>query len=614
MCGIEGTLNGNLGQGALDIIGHRGPDSQGTYKWNNLNFGHVRLSIVDLSEAGSQPMHSDCGNYTIIFNGEIYNHEDLRAELKGISFKGHSDTETLLYYLRERGIQGVKKFNGIFSLAFLDKKTNQVYLARDPFGVKPMYYFEENGLFSGFSSEIRGLEQLGAKKELDWQTITTFLRLRYYPSPLTPFKNIKKLAPGTIMQIDVGEKTIQSITNFYSIPKINRNIQVSEALEEYDFLLKRAVKRQLMSDVPISLLLSGGVDSALLAKLVTDMSSEKVQTYTAGYEGNYKNIDEIDDAQYTANYLGIPNKKIILNEKSFIEELPRLIGQIEEPLGSQSIFPIHFLSKSISEDGFKVALTGQGVDEPWGGYKRYNAQEALEVLTKIPIPYKRVGNVVRKDSLRRAIKALGTSDRASRFMESYSLFDDDMISRLLKMESFSFHGAKFTSDLIESRKVEMGLEGRSATSSMMVLDARMNLADDLLLYTDKISMMHSIEMRVPFLDIELMHFVEGLPHTMKVGLFKNKWLHKKLAEKHLPKEIIYRKKKGFYTPRKEWFKGRTGKDLQQQINENKGLFSEIFNVQEINTYFELHRKGKVNYEKQLYLLIVFFLCVQEQFE
>jgi asparagine synthase (glutamine-hydrolysing) len=278
---------------------------------------------VDLSEAGNQPMHTDCGNYSIIFNGEIYNHEELRSELSNIRFKGHSDTETILYYLREKGINSVKMFNGIFSLAFLDKKNNQVYLVRDPFGVKPLYYYEKNEIFHSFGSEIRALEQMGAEKVLDYSTLTMFLRLRYYPSPFTMFKNIRKLPPGTIMQIDIGRKKILSTIFFGTVPQTNRKVSVAEALEQYDHLLRKAVKRQLMSDVPLSLLLSGGVDSALLAKLVMEEYSGEIQAYTAGFSGNYKNVNEVEEASFTANYLSLPHKKGVIEDKGFIDALPR---------------------------------------------------------------------------------------------------------------------------------------------------------------------------------------------------------------------------------------------------------------------------------------------------
>lgn len=615
MCGIIGSLHNPITDKVLRSIHHRGPDHQQVFQWKNLGFGHTRLSIVDLSEAGNQPMQTEDGRYCIVFNGEIYNHAKLREELSGISFKGHSDTETILYYLQEKGIEGVKKFNGIFSIGLLDKEEGKLFLMRDPFGVKPLYYYKEGNKLISFASEIRPLFELGCPKVFNQEFLSVFLKLRYVPSPNTLFKNIYKVAPGTLLEIEVESGEILSESRYHQVPETNPKINKNEALEEYDFLLKKAVKRQLMADVPISLLLSGGVDSALLAKLIAEISSDKPKTYTAGYELADNNINELEDARETARVLGLENHEVILKENGFMEKLPELIKAIEEPLGSQSIYPINYLARQINADGIKVTLTGQGVDEPWGGYKRYNVQESIEFFKDIPIPFlEKIGKNTKNDAIRRAINSLGGKDRPARFAESYSLFDDYMLEGLIDKNFIDFRGKGFTAELIGKKISEYGLENKSAINAMMALDARMNLSDDLLLYTDKISMQHSLETRVPFLDLELMEFAESLPHSMKVGLFKNKWLHKKLAEKHLPKEIIYRKKRGFYMPGENWFRGEVGKKMEAMMVENQGLFGDCFHKEKISGYFRLHREKKANYEKQLYLLTTLCIWMTEHFD
>ncbi|WP_053989921.1 asparagine synthase (glutamine-hydrolyzing) [Mangrovimonas sp. TPBH4] len=613
MCGIIGSLNKEISENSLNTLHHRGPDYQSYFKWQNVSLGHTRLSIVDLSEAGNQPMHTNCGNYTIVFNGEIYNHQELRKQLSGMQFKGHSDTETILYYLREYGMEAVKKFNGIFSFAFLDKLQNKLFIVRDPFGVKPLYYYSKEDKLLAFSSEIKGLLSLGASKELDHSLLSSFLKLKYSPSPYTLYKNIKKVNPGCVIEVNTSSNKIISKFNFGKVPEINSKISESEALEQYDFLLRKAVKRQLMSDVPISMLLSGGVDSALLAKLAKEESDGDIQTYTAGYVNANNDVNELEDAEISAKYIGVKNTKVILDEQVFLKELPSLINYVEEPLGTQSIFPIHFLSKRINQDGYKVTLTGQGVDEPWGGYNRYNPQELIESFRKTPQFLKGSLRTVRNDNVRRAVKAINAKDTIEGFTESYSLFDDTMLKVLLNHDIFDFKERAFTNELIKYNYELYNLNTRNATSAMMALDARMNLADDLLLYTDKISMRHSIETRVPFLDLDLMEFAESLPNSMKVSLFKNKILHKKLAEKYLPKEIIYRKKRGFKTPRKKWFEGEVGRKLERDILESSGIFRDLFNINEISRYFRFHREGKVNYEKQLFSIIVMFYWIKDNF-
>lgn len=615
MCGILGAVNFYV-ENSLSEIKHRGPDFQSSVEFQTKNhvisLGHTRLSILDLSEAGNQPMISEEGDYCIIFNGEIYNHLELRKKLTRKKFNGHSDTETILYYLIEFGIEAVVDFNGIFAFSFFSKKTNKLYLARDPFGVKPLYYYHyQNNLV--FSSEIRPIHHLGIKKELDKTLLSTFLRLRYLPSPHTLFKNIKKVKPGECITVDLGNKSIIFKKKVYTqIPSINNKISFKDALDQYDNKLQKAVKRQLMSDVPISHLLSGGVDSALIAKLIKHDSNYKITCYTAGY--NIKSdIDEMRDAENTVKILGLDQRKVILSEQEFLEKLPDLINIIEEPLGSQSIFPIFYITEAIHKDNFKVAMSGQGVDEPMGGYKKYRAQNFIENIKKIPLTSnlsKKLSNT-KNDDLRRIFRSISSNDKSGQIKESTSFFDKEMLSELLNDRELVHQD--ISDNIIKERIDEYGIDDKNVTEIMMNLDARMNLPDDLLLYTDKISMKNSIELRVPFLDLELVKFIETLPSKYKVNNRNNKIIHKALSERHLPKEIVHRKKKGFYTPRKIWFKGEFGNHFLRELKNDNGLFSELFNKKYILKLFNVHREGKANYEKQIYLVIVLYLWIKTNF-
>lgn len=615
MCGILGSINSPI-KGSLHQIKHRGPDFQSSLDFNtsghNVRFGHTRLSILDLSEAGNQPMLSEDGNYSIIFNGEIYNHLELRKKLSEFNFKSHSDTETILYYLVKFGIEGIKDFNGIFAFSFYDIKNSKLYIARDPFGVKPVYYHFSDQVVI-FSSEIRPIHHLGIKKELNKDLLSTFLRLRYLPSPHTLFRDIFKVKPGEFILVDLSKQKISLTNKLYAeIPSINENITFNEALDVYEEKLKKAVGRQLMSDVPISFLLSGGVDSALLAKLIKHDSNYDVMCYTAGYNVETE-IDEMNDAAYSARHLDLKQQQIILSEQQFLDKLPELIRIIEEPLGSQSIFPIFFLTESIKNDGYKVAISGQGIDEPMGGYKKYRAQNFISNIRKIPLTGKLSKSIsnIKNDDLRRLFKSISSENSTAQIKESTSFFDEDMMNRIFN--SRKLVEKDISDNIISSRIEDYEIEDKSVTEVMMNLDARMNLPDDLLLYTDKISMQNSIELRVPFLDVELIKFLESLPSKYKVNLKANKILHKKLAEKHLPKEIVHRKKKAFYTPRKVWFKGKFGEYFLKEIKNDNGLFSELFNVNYIEEMFNNHRSGKVNYEKQLYIIIILYLWIKTSF-
>lgn len=607
MCGIVGTVNKKIDKKTLDILYHRGPDEQELIirecKDTKLYFGHTRLAIQDLSSAGSQPMSTDDGRYTIIFNGEVYNHFDLRNNLKEIKFKGHSDTETILYYLAKYGIEKVKKLNGIFAFAFFDNKEEKLYLVRDPFGVKPLYYKVENNTLV-YSSELKTIQVLD-DMELDYAHLYTFLTLRFNPSPQTLIQNISKLEPGYYIEYDTNVCKIVN-KKFYSYkPKKIKSITEKEALYKYEELLLKSVERQMLSDVPIAILLSGGVDSALITKLAQEVSDETLHTYTAGY--NIKTeANELEEAKESAKILGTIHHEVILDEDTFFATLPSLVKAIEEPLGSQSIYPINFLSQQIHKDGFKVALTGQGVDEPWAGYGRYNTEILFNKLQN-PIlgSLSSFHSIFKHDKLKRGFRALTSRTKLDRFIETYSVFNFDMINKMTN-DIFTKKHSQILDALMREKFDYLSLEDYTSVDAMMFLDTRMNLSDDLLLYTDKISMQHSLELRVPFLDIELMKFIESLPYHLKVNMFDNKILHKKLSERFLPNEIIYRKKKGFYTPRKEWFKTTLGdKYLQLLLNDN-GTFSQIFNKKYIEKLFIEHKNSKVNYEKQIYLMVVMY--------
>jgi len=608
MCGILGSVNIPLDQNILPLLHHRGPDSSGylNYTCNNSQvfLGQTRLSIVDLSDAGSQPMLSHCGNYALIYNGEIYNHQSLREKLTENIFKGHSDTETMLHYLIKYGIGALKDFNGIFAFALLDKLKNKLLLVRDPFGVKPLYYYQKAGKLL-FSSELKVIHKVIDSLSINHYNLYSFLRLRFNPSPQTLLNDVYKLEPGHYLEFDL--ETLQmGNPRFYSyIPERNAVIKENEALEEYNALLHQSVKRQLMSDVPISIMLSGGVDSALLTFLAQKIMGEQFTTFTVGYNDK-SYADELYEAKRSAEILGTKHNEIIISQDDFGQTQGDFVKMVEEPVGSQSLFPFYHLSKHIHEKGFKVALSGQGIDEAWAGYKRYNFQNLFDDYAGQYGTFLNIFNLfLKNDKYRRAINSLREKDRILRYIASYSFFDEPMVKNLTSF-SFTKDHKDYLYNTLKQKFDLYQLAPLSAVDSMMTLDTRTALSDDLLLYTDKLSMQHSLEVRVPFLDIDLMKFVESLPFRYKVNLTKNKILHKKLAERYLPEEIIYRRKKGFYIPRKEWFRGETGKTFQQLIEEDKSPFSKSFNTSYISSLFIKHRAGIYNYEDQLYSIMNLF--------
>ncbi|SDZ80916.1 asparagine synthase (glutamine-hydrolyzing) [Bizionia paragorgiae] len=602
MCGILGSINIDFNEETLNLIEHRGPDDFGIKTFNlsnqNITFGHRRLSIVDLSKAGHQPMTSYCHNFEIIFNGEIYNHLELREKLRDITFNGTSDTETIINYISKYGMESVKDFNGVFAFAILDKKKSKIHLVRDPFGVKPLYFYKtENSCI--FSSEIKPILNRCPNLEINKKVIAETLKLRYSPSPDTLFSKVEKVSPGTLITIDFSDKVFKYSKEYFAsrVPK-TQNISFEKALEDYEFYFERAVKRQLLSDVELGVLLSGGVDSAMVAYYAQKHSAKPLKAFTVGFSTE-DDSDEIEAAKYTAKCLGLEHyyKKISFDD--FLSLIEKSVKIVEEPLGTTSIIPMYYLSE-LAKEHVTVVLTGQGADEPLGGYNRYQ----LEVLlTKTPKVIRPLISSVFKNSkneiLRRGANAMKFNAFLDRVLESYTLFDNVAIKKLINEKE------TYAKERIDNVIDSLGFDvEKRALDKNLSIDLRLNLADDLLLYTDKITMHHSIEARVPILDLELIAFIESLPHDFKVKFGKTKIIHKALAKKILPPEIINRKKKAFKSPTKQWFETHNNEILELLTNKNS-KFSTYFNVEEVAKVVKLHKRGE-NKEKEIFLLLNFY--------
>lgn len=604
MCGILGTINRQFSREELDLIRHRGPDDSGLEKINidknRIYLGHKRLSIQDLSFAGHQPMYSSCGKFVIIFNGEIYNHLELRKKLKEIEFYGHSDTETVVNYIAKFGIESTKDFNGIFGFSLLDIENEKLYLARDRYGVKPIYYYHNNDSLI-YSSEIRPIKQL-YKANIDKDNIATLLKLRYNPAPTTLYEDIKKLRAGHILEYNLKTHNIM-ISSFIVPVMIDKSISFEKALKKYGELFEGAIKRQLLADVEVGILLSGGIDSALVAYYAQKYSDKPIKTFTVGFEEE-DDSDETIDARETARILGTEHYEIKITYDEFENIFKKCIDIVEEPLGTTSIIPMYYLNEFASRY-VKVVLTGQGADEPLGGYKRYKGELLREKIPNFIFTiFKPFSKMIRNESIYRAINSLGESYIIKRFELIYSLFSQNEIKNLIKVDEFK------SCKQIEYFYNLLGGKNKDTTNAMMSNDMRMNLCDDLLLYTDKISMNFSIEARVPMLDNDLIDFLEGLPVEYKIKGKEGKYIHKKFAESILPKEIIYRKKKGFKSPTEKWFKGEKGIKYKNILISTKSTFSEIFDIDEVARIFDIHMQGKRNMEKQLFTLISIYYWME----
>ncbi len=599
MCGILGAVNINFGHETLDLLKHRGPDFGDikSFRCNDatITLGHRRLSIVDLSASGNQPMRNDQNGSQIIFNGEIYNHLSLKESLSEYTFNGHSDTETILYYISKFGIDSVEKFNGIFSFSYLDVAQKKLYLVRDPFGVKPLYYYHNQEKLV-FASEIRPIKSL-IDAEITKDQLAQLLKVRYSSSPDTIYSHILKLRPGHILEYDLVSHAI-NIRSFQKPVHINPNAAFHKAIDQYGELLENAVIRQLMSDVEIGILLSGGIDSAVVGYFMQKHLNISVKSFTVGFEGNSEE-NELNDARESAEILGTDHREIIINEDNFQEVFEKTINIIEEPLGTTSSIPMYFLNREVANH-LKVVLTGQGADEPLGGYQRYKGVVMGERIPKLFFKaLQPVSHFIKNEKISRAINAFGERDIIKRLENAYMLFTDSELIELIKTEDKkNYQKISYFYNLLEC-------QNKKTVEAMMSIDSRMNLADDLLLYTDKISMHFGIETRVPFLDHDLMYFLESLPYEFKIKNGEGKYLHKEFAKTILPEKIINRKKKGFLSPTNQWFKDKLGELMINEIEKKDNEFLDFFDLNKIRYLLRAHKDG-YNKEKQLFLLLSTF--------
>lgn len=607
MCGILGSVDIAFKDSLLDSLRHRGPDGQSTTTLNchgrEVSLGHTRLSILDLSNAGHQPMQSRDGRWWLTFNGEIYNHLDLRSRLLP-PFRGHSDTETLVELLAAEGIsRTLQVLNGMFAFAALDIAEGKLYLARDPFGIKPLYYaIEDSGL--AFASEVRVLRQMGFADSIGEAGLRQFLTLRYIPSPSTLWEGTHRLPPGHVLSFDLESGRDETVCYIESV-KDRYSGSMDDATAEYKDRLRAAVGRQLLSDVPVGVLLSGGVDSALVAAMAKDCGAD-LPCYTVGFGSAYREC-EIEDARLTARVLKLPFNQITISHDELMRALPLIARSVEEPLGTTSIMPMWHLVHRARED-VTVVLTGQGSDEPWGGYFRYQAELLRE---HIPLSALwRLGRSVsgfwrgRPDFIERGLRTLAETDVVSQIVEACTLFSSE--ERLILLGDANDGGARDQVAFWQSW-AESGNQLSSA-ERMMRVDTRMNLPDDLLLYGDKISMATSLEARVPMLDIELVRFVDSLPIDYRLRWRQGKVVHKRTAEASLPAEIVHRPKKGFQVPFGELSRGPWREWVEQSLLQ--GL-ADILDVDGVAKLWHGHLAMKPDRSRQIFALLMLSLCRQE---
>jgi asparagine synthase (glutamine-hydrolysing) len=614
MCGIAGQFNFQRREPVereaivrmARSIAHRGPDDEGFFVAGPVGLGFRRLSIIDLA-GGHQPMSDAEETVWIIFNGEIYNYRELRAELqsKGHQFRTNSDTEVIIYGYKEWSTDVFNHLNGMFGLAIWDVPNERLVLARDAMGIKLIYYKIDNGQLA-FGSEIRAILAAGdSRPEVDPVSLNLFLRFRYTPSPLTVFQGIRKLAPGTMLVIENGECREERWYKFSPTP-FSRPKGATEATHELLELYKNAVRRHLLSDVPVGILLSGGIDSGLLLALMNEQGGPW-PAYTIGYGDTFKD-DELADASQTAGILRARHVTVKLDQSEFERSLPKIVESLEEPIAASSIVPMYFVSQRARQD-VKVALIGQGPDELFGGYKRHLGVHYGDWWRGLPAGLRSmigfaIDRLPRNETLKRGVSSLGTLDRMKRYQDVFSLAPADTIDGLFRDDILPQRNGDGLVDYW--RELLPQIERTDELGGFQLLEIRSSLPDELLMYADKLSMAHSLEVRVPYLDRTIVEYVQRLGAGFKVRNGSRKWLHRRVCERYLPSHLLKRKKRGFaVNVVDDWFHSSLNGELPELLLDESSLMFELLEPEPVQQLLKAHRSGRQDNHKLLFSLVMF---------
>jgi len=626
MCGIGGFSFSLETQSAKDLLNqilekikHRGPDDSGIYEEPNKKLGlvHARLSIQDLSSFGHQPMLSEDSQIVIVFNGEIYNFKELRNDLleKGVKFNGHSDTEVLLnLYIRE-GVDMLHKLNGIFAFALWDQRSQNLFLARDNFGVKPLHYALCSNRFF-FSSEIKALAPLiGNINNLNFESLQSYLSFLYCPGEGTPFKSINKILPGHAMIVRDGK--IKSSWKWYHQPvfqKKTKKINKEEAIEGIRNYLRNAVARQMVADVPVGAFLSGGLDSSTIVSFAREQKKD-IQCFTIEVQGK-KEKDDDDDLHYArsvAKYLNVSLNVVQINSNKMANDIELMVKTLDEPIADLAALNVLYISQLARERGIKVLLSGAGGDDLFTGYRRHYAWMTDHWWTWLPFKLR----TILSNASSKLNQNILFSRRIGKFLSGIHLEENERLinyfrwikrNDLEKLYSFEFRSAiknshpgsemlKFLKDLPSNT---------SKLDRILTLEQQFFLPDHNLVYTDRMSMAAGVEVRVPFLDKELVEFAYNIPDQFKQKGSKGKWILKKALEGYLPQNVIYRPKTGFGAPVRRWMRNELREFLRDTLSFDRLKSRGLFDPTAVWKLIIDNDKGKIDASYTLFSL----LCIE----
>lgn len=604
MCGILMAINSDrmIFQKALESLAHRGPDAQGIFSRDMLLLGHRRLSIQDLSEGANQPMFTDDQRFVIIFNGEIYNHWELRQErLKEVKFTTVSDTETLLELFRKFGAECLQMLNGIFAFVVFDQLERTLFIARDQFGVKPIYYHAENGSFF-CSSELKALIPLLDQTPLDISALQSYLTFMWCPGERTPLKNVKKLLPGCFMRVELDRPEDFCIQQYYKLtfPETFEKRSLDHWVRDLDEKLTKAVERQLLSDAPLGFFLSGGLDSSLLVALARKLRpKEKLTCYTIDSGASKDGFaNDLDYARKVAKHLNVDLREIKV-DSGVLNDFDHMIWHLDEPQADPAPLNVLRICEVARKDGIKVLISGTGGDDIFSGYRRHQALLLDRYLDNLPVIVRQaissaISKIKSSSAVVRRLKKLTkgmTGDKNERLIGYFSWQDFSFIKGLFKQElvnELEPNNAHFIKLLNEVQHLESDL------NKLLYLEIYTFLVDHNLNYTDKAGMAHSVEIRVPFLDIELVEFATQIPPSLKLKGKETKYVLRKLAERYLPKDVIYRPKTGFGAPVEHWVRHELDDFIEERLSKEELEAQSIFDQKRVRQIILDNKIGKIN--------------------
>jgi len=615
MCGIAGIVNFKEEadikriKSMCDCMQRRGPDAEGIYIKDNIALGHRRLSVIDI-ESGNQPMFSDDGNIVIVFNGEIYNFKKLRNELESLSqkFSTKSDTEVIIKGYEVFGLEGLlEKIEGMYAFALYDKNKKELYVVRDKFGEKPLFYSIDNSRII-FASELKALENQ-IEKKIDQVGLNFFLSLSYIPAPHTIYENVKKLKQGCYLKISVNGKI--SIHQYYNLA---RRIKGKDKITDFETaknkikkLLYESVADRMVSDVPLGAFLSGGVDSSIISVIMSEISGIPVNTFSIGFI--QKEYDESERAKLVADKIKSNHTVHFLDYKDVITLIDEIILYYDEPFGDSSAIPSYYVAK-LAREKVTVVLTGDCADELFGGYEKYLAHWYSEKFKKLPTALKSIFKSIVyftphtgiTNSILRRVKKVISNSSLSDFDLHFEYmclgFNDDERKKLLHLNNY-----KEIKPVLEN--VFKSYDSDDILEKELYTDVNIVLEGDMLTKVDRVCMMNSLESRAPFLDSKLVETVFLMPSKFKINGKEKKFILKETFKDILPGETVNYRKKGFGVPVDYWFKNQLKTNLEEVINKNFIESQGLFNFSYIEKLFSEHMTGEENHKGKLWNLYVF---------